>query len=168
LSLSRFLRRCPGICWVSTPEGLVSAASLPQYLSAVSQPYPDWSRVPDSQSDGPSPGTGVRPHLGCRGGNPPSTRRPASDRCQTYYGIRTSEACPNSPARCRSRSFLFVFGSRASKVVALQESDIAVTDDVVTARLVHRKGRRSQDPLALSYERALGTVNLLTLKLASK
>jgi integrase len=48
---------------------------------------------------------------------------------------------------------MFVFGCRASTAVSLRDADIDITDERVTAVLVHRKGKRTLDPLVLQYDR---------------
>jgi integrase len=49
--------------------------------------------------------------------------------------------------------FMFLFGCRASTAVTLRSSDVDVSADTVTVVLVNRKGKRTQDPLVLTYER---------------
>jgi hypothetical protein len=48
---------------------------------------------------------------------------------------------------------MFMFGCRASTAGGVRESDVSVTSERVTAVLVHRKGKRTQDPLVLSHYR---------------
>jgi integrase len=50
--------------------------------------------------------------------------------------------------------FMFVFGCRASTAIRLRASDIEVSTERITAVLVHRKGKRTQDPLVLHYARS--------------
>jgi site-specific recombinase XerD len=66
------------------------------------------------------------------------------------FGMETS-----IPTLVRDASmvmFMFVFGCRAYTAVSLRDADIDVTDERVTAVLVHRKGKRKRDPLVLQYD----------------
>jgi hypothetical protein len=49
--------------------------------------------------------------------------------------------------------FMFLFGCRASTAVGVRGSDREFTDVQATVVLVHRKGKRTQDPLVLDYDR---------------
>jgi hypothetical protein len=49
--------------------------------------------------------------------------------------------------------FMFIFWCFASTAVGLRDSDIEVTDARVTAVLLHRNGKRTQNPLVLYYGR---------------
>jgi hypothetical protein len=52
--------------------------------------------------------------------------------------------------------FMFRFGCRASTAGGVRESDVTVTSERVTAVLVHRKGKRTQDPLVVRPESRSG------------
>jgi hypothetical protein len=49
--------------------------------------------------------------------------------------------------------FMFLVGCRASTAVSVPGSDHEVTDARMLAVLVHRKGKRTPDPLVLEYDR---------------
>jgi integrase len=135
-------------------EGSVSAASLPRYLSAVSRYHelagvasptktalvrslvPAYDRALDIVAL-------ARP---TRVGLPaPVLRRVLS------LGLETP--VPTMVRAAAMVLFMFLFGCRASTAVGLCDSDIEVTDARVAAVLLHRMGKRRQDPLVLSYDR---------------
>jgi hypothetical protein len=119
-------------------EGRVSAASLPQYLSAVSRYHElagvasptktvlvrSLSRAYDPAFD---PGALPRP---TRVGLPAAVMR-----CVLALGLETPVLTLVRGAALVM--FVFLFGCRASTAVSLRGSDIDVTDGRVTAVLVH-------------------------------
>jgi integrase len=136
-------------------EGSVSAASLPQYLSAVSRCHElagvasptktilvrSLVRAYDRSFDLTAL---VRP-----------TRVGLSGQIMRRVVVQLGLATP-VPTSVRAAAmvvFMFVFGCRASTAMGLRGSDIEVTEETVTAVLVHRKGKRTQDPLVLDYAR---------------
>jgi integrase len=135
-------------------EGSVSAASLPQYLSAVSR-YHELAGVAS-----PTKTTLVRSLVQAysRAFDLGAVARPtrvglsaAVMRRILVLGLQTPV-----PALVRDAAlvmFMFLFGCRASTAVSVRGSDLDVTDARMTAVLVHRKGKRTQDPLVLDYDR---------------
>jgi hypothetical protein len=72
-----------------------------------------------------------------------------SVRCMLRLGIST--AVPAVMRDCAMLVMLFLTGCRGSTVVRLGPSDIGLADGIVTARFVHRKGKRTNKPLLQSY-----------------
>jgi site-specific recombinase XerC len=52
---------------------------------------------------------------------------------------------------CAMMVMLFLTGCRGSTAVRLGPSDIGLADEIVTVRLVHRKGKRTRNQLVLRY-----------------
>jgi site-specific recombinase XerD len=133
-------------------EQSIAASSLPQYLSAISSyhelaglPYP--TRTPmvkalvgayERSLDIPDDARLVRVGLPA-----------ASVRRVLRLGIST--AVPAVMRDCAMVVMLFLTGCRGSTAVRLGPSDIGLADEIVTVRLVHRKGKRTRNPLVLSY-----------------
>jgi hypothetical protein len=49
--------------------------------------------------------------------------------------------------------FMLLFGCRVSTITGLRDSDLEVADWQKTVLLMHRKGKLTQDPLVLTYDR---------------
>jgi hypothetical protein len=128
-------------------EGRVSAASLPQYLSAVSL-YHELAGV-----ESPTKTALVRSlvqaysrafDLGAVA-HPTRVGLPAAVmRRILVLGLETP--VPTLVRDAPFVLFMFLFGCRASTAVSVRGSDLEVTDARLTAVLVHRKGKRTQDP----------------------
>jgi hypothetical protein len=135
-------------------EGSVSAASLPQYLSAVSR-YHELAGVASptktelvrslvqAYSRAFDLGAVARP---MRVGLPAGLVR-----LILVLGLETP--VPTLVRDAALVLFMFLFGCRASTAVGVRGSDLEVTDVRATAVLIHRKGKRTQDLLVLDYDR---------------
>jgi integrase len=135
-------------------EGRVSAVSLPQYLSAVSR-YHELAGV-----ESPTKTALVRSLVQAysRAFDASAVTRPmrvglpaAVMRQILVLGLETP--VPTLVRDAALMLFLFLFGCRASTTVSMRRSDLEVNDARATAVLVHRKGKRTQDPLVLEYDR---------------
>jgi integrase len=135
-------------------EGKISSASLPQYLSAVSR-YHELAGVPS-----PTKSTLVQSLVRAydRAFDERVLTRPTRVGLSAPMMRRVLAFGLETPVPMLLRAaalvvFMFLFGCRASTTVALRASDFEITDAQVTVVLVHRKGKRTQDPLVLVYGR---------------
>jgi hypothetical protein len=135
-------------------EGRVSAASLPQYLSAVSR-YHEITGVPSSTKSTLVHSL-VRAYA--RVFDIGAFSRPMRVGLQAAVMRRVLMLGLSTPVPTLARAaaivlFMFLFGCRASTAVGLRDTDVEITDVRVTAVLVHRKGKGTQNPLVLLYDR---------------
>ena len=135
-------------------EGSVSAASLPQYLSAVSR-YHELAGVAS-----PTKTVLVRSLVKAydRAFDLNALSRPTrvglgAAVMRRVLALGLSTPVPTLVRDAALVMCMFLFGCRASTVTGLRNSDVEVTDWQVTAVLIHRKGKRTQDPLVLTYDR---------------
>jgi integrase len=133
-------------------EQSIAASSLPQYLSAISR-YHELAGLPS-----PTRTPMVKALVGAyeRSLDIPDDARlvrvglPAADvRRVLHLGLST--AAPAVVRDCALVIMLFLTGCRGSTAVRLGPSDVGLADGTVTVRLVHRKGKRTRNPLVLTY-----------------
>jgi integrase len=72
--------------------------------------------------------------------------------------LRVLDLCLSTPVPTLMRDatlviFMLLFACRTSAITGLRDSDVKATDWQATAVLIHRKGKRTQDPLVLPYDR---------------
>jgi site-specific recombinase XerD len=128
-------------------DGKVSAASLPQYLSAVSR-YHDFAGMAS-----PTKTVLVRSKTRAydRAFDLNAFSRPTRVGLWAVWmrrvlslGLETH--VPTLIRIAAMVMFMFLFGCQESTAVSLRDSDLTVTDERVTAVLVQRKGKRTQGP----------------------